>query len=326
MRLITSRSLVQIQPPLPSKKILMVEISIIVPAYNERENIPDLLAETYRMMGDSKLKCELILVDDGSTDETYKEACRLKKKYRFLKILRHKRNFGKTEAILTGLDASKGKLIILLDADLQYSPSCIPTLVAHLKTGFDMVTGWKTGKYEKRFTSSVYNFLSRKLFSIPIHDQNSIKVLKREVLEDIPLRKDWHRYIVALAYDRGYKISEVKVKLHPRKYGTPKYSRAGRIIVGVLDLLSVKFQISFSKKPLLLFGTMGGSLLLIGFILGVVAIILRVFYHHGFRPVLYLIILLILAGLSLFAIGFIVEAIAALGERLTHFERRVKNI
>jgi hypothetical protein len=214
---------------------------------------------------------------------------------------------------------------VLLDADLQYKPKDVPKLVRELSKGFDVVAGWKSGRYEKQTVSSIYNRLSRWLFDIPVHDQNSVKAFRREVLDELPLRKDWHRYLIALARDRGYRISEVRVELHPREFGTPKYGGSWRIVIGVLDMIAVKFQLSFMKKPMLLFGTIGGLFLISGLVTGLVALYLRFGLGRGFRPLLYLVVLLVLAGLSLFALGFLAEAIATVHERISRLEEKMRN-
>jgi glycosyltransferase involved in cell wall biosynthesis len=202
------------------------------------------------MIDESGMDCELVIVDDGSTDSTHEAIVECQKANDFVKSVRHRRNFGKTKALLSGLEVCDGEILVLLDADLQYKPKDVPKLVEELLKGFDVVSGWKSGKYEKQTVSSIYNRLSRWLFDIPVHDQNSVKAFRREVLDELPLRKDWHRYLIALARDRGYRISEVRVELHPRQYGTPKYTGSWRIVIGILDMIAVKFQLSFMKKPI----------------------------------------------------------------------------
>ena len=266
-------------------------VSIIVPAYNEEENIPLLVEKTAEMIRESGLDCELVIVDDGSTDSTYERIASSEKRHNFVRSVRHRSNFGKTKALLSGLEGSSGEILVLLDADLQYRPKDVPRLVSEIDRGYDVVSGWKSGKYQKQFVSSIYNRLSRFLFDIPVHDQNSVKAFKREILEELPLRKDWHRYLIALARDRGYKISEVRVELHPRKFGTPKYTGSWRIVIGMLDMIAVKFQLSFMRKPMLLFGTVGGIFLAAGVIVGLIALYLRFGLGRGFRPMLYLVIL-----------------------------------
>ncbi len=299
------------------------KISIIVPAYNEEDNIPLLVRKTGEMIDESGLDCELVIVDDGSTDSTYERVVECEKSCTFVRSVRHRRNFGKTRALLNGLEKSSGEVLVLLDADLQYEPKDVPRLVKEIARGFDVVAGWKSGKYEKQLVSSIYNRLSRWLFDIPVHDQNSVKAFKREVLEELPLRKDWHRYLIALARDRGYKISEVRVELHPRRFGTPKYTGSWRIVIGILDMIAVKFQLSFMKKPMLLFGTVGGIFLAAGVVAGLVALYLRFGLGRGLSYILYLVILFILAGLSLFALGFLAEAIATVNERISRLEQKL---
>jgi len=299
-----------------------MELSIIVPAFNEVENIPDLLERTAEVISEQKEDWEVVLVDDGSTDGTYEVATSLVSKYPFLKVAKNRTNMGKTEALLTGLASSTGRFIAILDADLQYSPEDIPALVRKLHEGHDLVTGWKVGKYSKRFVSSIYNLLSRWLFKIPVHDQNSVKVMRREILEELHLRKDWHRYIVALAVDRGYSVTEVKVQLYPREKGCQKYAGKGRVFVGLFDLTAIKFQLWLMKKPLLLFGTAALVAFLAGAIVGVYALYLRFVKEIGFRPLLYLVILLILAGFSLFTVGFLAETLASLAHRMEKLEKK----
>jgi len=200
----------------------------------------------------------------------------------------------------------------------------IPLLVEGIEQGLDVVCGWKQGHYEKRFVSSVYNTLSRFLFHIPVHDQNAVKALRREVLEEIPFRRDWHRYIVVLAVNRGFKVGEVKVTLRPRRFGEPKYQGKWRIVIGFLDLVSVEFLTAFARKPMLLFGTLGGLSLFLGIVVGLVSLYLRFVLGVGFRPLLYLVMLLVISGLLLFAMGFLAEMLAMNYEKLMRLERLLK--
>jgi glycosyltransferase involved in cell wall biosynthesis len=301
----------------------MKDLSVIVPAYNEEENIPLVVQEIQSALGDAPFSFEIIFVDDGSTDGTWEEMERVKGNYDNVVTVRHRANLGKTDALLTGYRASAGEALCLFDADLQYKPDDIKRLYQKMRNGFDIVSGWKQGKYSKQFVSNVYNFLSRKLFHLPIHDQNSIKLFKREIMEDIVLRKDWHRFLVALAVNEGYSVGELKVVLQPRRAGRTKYGGKGRILIGIFDLISVKFQITFLRKPMLLFGITGSVFILLGFLTGLVALFLRFVLFQGYRPLLYLVILFILSGLLLLAMGFIGETLASINERITRVESKL---
>jgi glycosyltransferase involved in cell wall biosynthesis len=293
-----------------------MKVSIVVPAYNEAVNIPSLVEEFDRFIKRNR-GYEVIIVDDGSDDGT----ALILKRYRrsYLRSVHHKRNMGKTQAVISGAQIARGDIIVIFDADLQYDPDDIPRLIAMIESGFDVATGWKQGKYDKRFVSNMYNFWARQLFGLEVHDMNAIKAIKKGVLGVIPMRKDWHRYVVPLAKDAGYKVGEIKVNLRPRKHGRPKYQQKSRILIGFFDLLAVKFQLSFMKKPLLYFGTVGLFSFTAGIIVGVIAIILR-FFGHGFRPLLYLVILLVISGILFFSLALIGESIRAILDRLEQRE------
>ncbi len=299
-----------------------IEVSVIVPAYNEEENIPLLMDEFAEMLNQSGLNCEVVLVDDGSDDGTYEKSLECEREYPFLRTFRHTRNRGITDSLITGFDAARGDIYVFFPADLQYSPRDIPRLIQKVREGWEVVTGWKVGRYEKRFVSSVYNYLSRKLFKVPVHDLNSIKAFTKEVVDRIPLRREWHRYMVVLANEKGFDIGEVQVELYPRRFGRTKFG-FWRIPVGILDLVAVKFQLSFTQKPFLLFGSLGGVSLVLGLLVGIVALILRFGFGRGFRPLLYLVILLTLGGLSLFALGFLAEMLAGISDRIERVERKI---
>jgi glycosyltransferase involved in cell wall biosynthesis len=301
-------------------------VSIVVPAYNEVDNIAPLMEKFQEMFAVSKLAGEVILVDDGSTDRTFLKAKECQERYRFLKVIGHKRNRGLTEALMTGFNLAKGEIFVFWPADLQYRPEDIPPMIEKINEGYDVVCGWKKGKYGfKRLVSFIYNNLCRFLFRIKVHDLNSVKAFRREVLENLPLRKDWHRYMVVMAAEQGFRISEVKVKLYPRLSGKSKFS-FWRIPIGFLDLLSVKFQLTFLKKPMLLFGSSGIVLIFLGFLVGLVDIYLRYVLHEGSRLLLYLVILLVLSGISFFALGFLSEALVALKDEIVEMKGKLSRI
>jgi glycosyltransferase involved in cell wall biosynthesis len=300
------------------------DFAVVVPAFDEVENMEALfeaLSETWRRHG---LAGEVVLVDDGSSDGTPEAAARAARGFPGeVRIVRHPTNRGKTEAMVTGADATDRTWIVLFDADLQHSPEEIPRFLEALAAGFDMVTGWKMGRYEKRHVSGIYNRLSRWLFRVPVHDLNSMKAFRRAILDEIPLRHDWHRFFVVLAHDRGYQVTEIPITLYPRTRGRSKYSGIGRIVVGTLDLLSVKTLTTFLRKPLILFGTVGAVLAASGIVIGLVALYYRFMLGQGYRPLIYLVTLLVILGVLLFALGFLAEAIAQLRDRIDHLERRL---
>lgn len=291
-------------------------VSVVVPAYDEAPNMPELFEETADTFRRHDLSAEVVLVDDGSRDgtaEAARQAAGDAGLGEITRVLRHRRNRGKTEALITGARAARGRYLVLFDADLQHSPDEIPRFVEKLEEGYDVVTGRKVGRpYSKRFVSTVYNWLARKIFGVPVHDLNSMKAFRRDVLEAVRLRHDWHRFFVVLAYAQGYSVTEIDITLYPRRHGEPKYSGSGRIVVGALDLISVWFQLLFSRKPMLLFGVSGLGLFGLGAATGLVALYLRFVLQQGYRPLLTLVVLLVVVGLLLFAVGFLAELMASL--------------
>jgi hypothetical protein len=216
---------------------------------------------------------------------------------------------------------------VFYPADLQYMPADIPSLVAPILAGqADVVTGTKQGKYEKRFVSGIYNALCRWLFGVRVTDLNSVKAYRREVMDAVPTRPDWHRFMVVIAASQGFKLAQQPVPLHPRRAGSSKFG-IGRIPVGVLDLMSVWFQLRFGRKPMLFFGVAGALLFLLGLIVGAVALYLRFGPPHvGFRPLLDLIMVLVILGVVLFGFGFVGELLAGMREELRTLDREVQRL
>jgi glycosyltransferase involved in cell wall biosynthesis len=296
-------------------------ISVVVPGHNEEQNIRLAMEAMASMFEDSGLKGEVILVDDGSTDGTLAEARSLEAELPFLRVLTYERRRGLSRALEFGLGAATGDILVFYPADLQFSAHDIPRMVDKILEGHDIVTGWKQGRYEKWFVSAIYNFLSKRLFDIPIHDLNSVKAFRRELLEVFEFRSDFHRYMVVMAVQAGYKPGEVKVTLSPRAAGRSKFTGSWRVMVGLLDFIAVWFQYRFASRPLLLFGSLGIFIALSGFILGLVALYMRFVLQSGFRPLLTLTVLLITVGILLFGMGFLGESIQTLSRRLEQDRR-----
>ena len=301
-----------------------VDVSVVVPAFNEEGNIEPLAEQFATMFATAGFSGEVILVDDGSTDRTAEVGAACERRYPFWRVLRHRSNRGLTSALETGFAAARGNVFVFYPADLQYLPEDIPAMIARINEGYDVVTGWKQGSYgAKRLVSAVYNTLSRILFPGGVHDLNSVKAFRREVVENLTFRRDWHRYMVVMAAQAGYRIGEVKVQLHARHSGQSKFSGLSRIPIGLLDLLAVKFQLSFMKKPLLFFGSLGLVMLALAFGVGVVAVYLRWVLEAGYRPLLTLVMLLAVTGTMFFAMGFLGELLINLKEDISSLRRRL---
>jgi glycosyltransferase involved in cell wall biosynthesis len=303
------------------------DFAVVIPAYNELENVADLVRELRATFERFELEGEVLFVDDGSTDGTGDAARREARDWPRLRVLEHRRNFGKTEALVTAAEATSARWLVLFDADLQHRPDEIPRYLARLDEGWDIVTGRKIGPYEKRVVSSIYNRLSRAIFTLPVSDINSMKAFRRDILDEVWLRHDWHRFFVVLAYARGFSITEIDIDLYPRAKGEAKYSGTRRIVTGLLDLFSVAFFLFFARKPLVFFGVSGLALAALGVLVGVATIVLRVAQWmppFGFRPLLYLVILLETIGFLLFGFGFVAEMVAQQQAELDALQRRLQ--
>lgn len=302
------------------------DFTVVIPAYNEAPVVPDLVRELRESFERYGLDGEVILVDDGSTDGTGDLAEEHARDWGRFRVVRHTTNQGKTEALVSAAAVSTEETLVLFDADLQHSPDDIPRFLEKLDEGWDIVTGRKVGSYDKRAVSSIYNRLSRRIFEVPVSDLNSMKAFRSRVLDGILLRHDWHRFFVVLAHARGASVSEIDIELYPRRAGKAKYQGPLRILVGLLDLISVWFLLLFSRKPLLLFGGTGLALSGLGIIVALVTLYLR-FVHPmigfdpyippmGYRPLLYLVMLLETLGFLLFGFGLVSEQVAQLRDEL----------
>jgi glycosyltransferase involved in cell wall biosynthesis len=300
-----------------------IDVSVLVPAKDEAENLPLFMEQAAAAFANSTVQYEVVVIDDGSSDDTPRVLEALQKKYPFLRVARHRRQRGIADALRTGYLAARGRVLVFYPADLQYKPEDIPRLVAPILAGeSDMVTGYKQGVYEKAFVSKIYNGLSRSLFEIPVRDLNSVKAYRREVMEMLPVRPDWHRYMIVIAAENGFTVTEIPVPLYPRNAGVSKFG-IGRIPIGVLDMLSVWFELRFGRKPLLLFGMTGFALFLLGVLAGLVALAVRIFWGIGFRPLLNLVEICVITG-SVFLVGGLVgEMIAGQRAELRELRRQL---
>jgi glycosyltransferase involved in cell wall biosynthesis len=301
-----------------------IDVSVLVPAKDEAENLPEFLRLCRQALEPAAFSFEVIVVDDGSRDDSAEVLEDLAKQFAFLRVVTHRRQRGIADALRSAGDAAAGDVFVFYPADLQYLPEDIPALVAPILEGrADIVTGTKQGKYEKAFVSRIYNTLCRWLFGVQVTDLNSVKAFRREIMASQPLRPDWHRYMVVIAAADGFRLTSLPVPLYPRRAGQSKFSWK-RIPVGVLDLVSVWFQLKFGRKPLLFFGVLGGILFTIGFLAGVVGLILRYGYGIGFRPLLNLVETMVISGIALFGFGFVGEMVAGMREEVRELARQEK--
>jgi len=256
-----------------------MDISVVIPVHNEERNVTLLHNKLVKILNSLKKKYEIIFIDDGSTDNTYNELLRLKK----VKIIKFRKCFGQTAAMDAGFKAAQGKIIISMDGDLQNDPEDIPKLLEKFN-GYDVICGWRYNrrdKTEKRIFSRLANILRKVLINDKIHDSGcSLRAYKKECFEDLDLMGEMHRFIPAILRWRGFKVGEVKVNHHPRKYGKTKYG-FNRLIRGILDLLTVVFWRKYSSRPLHLFGGFGLILMSLGFLLGIGLLIARQIFGYG---------------------------------------------
>jgi glycosyltransferase involved in cell wall biosynthesis len=305
---------------------LTPEVSVLVPAKDEAENLPEFVKQFTATMESAPFAAELVVVDDGSTDDTPQVLAQLASDHPFLSVVTHRRQRGIADALRSAGEAARGDIFVFYPADLQFLPDEIPDLVQPiLDNEADMVTGTKQGHYEKALVSGIYNRLCRWLFGIRVTDLNAVKAYKRDIMEVVPNRPDWHRFMVVVAAADGYRVTERPVTLRPRTAGKSKFG-IGRIPVGITDLLSVWFKLKFGRKPMLFFGVSGGILFFLGFVAGVAALIVRFGYGVGFRPVLDLITVLVISGIALFGFGFIGEMLASMQEEMRSVRRSLERI
>ena len=305
-----------------------MDISVIVPLLNEAESLPELAAWIERVMAENNFSYEVIMVDDGSTDESWSVIQELHAKNPAIKGIKFRRNYGKSAALNTAFEACQGDVVITMDADLQDSPDEIPELFRMIKEdGYDLVSGWKKVRYDsklaKNIPSKFFNWTTRRMSGIMLHDFNcGLKAYKRDVVKSIEVYSEMHRYIPVIAKWAGFtKIGEKVVIHQKRKHGVSKFGW-NRFINGYLDLLTVSFMSKFGKKPMHFFGSLGSLSFLIGIVITIVLISQKLYRlsHHivGFRqvtdqPLFYLALLAMVFGLMLFLAGYLAELVVRNG-------------
>ncbi|RUT77800.1 glycosyltransferase family 2 protein [Ancylomarina longa] len=300
-----------------------MDISVVVPLYNEEESIPELVAWIDRVMSEHQFSHEIIMVDDGSNDTSWQVIEDLKKKYASVRGIKFRRNYGKSAALFSGFEAAKGEVVITMDADLQDSPDEIPELYRMIKEeGFDLVSGWKRKRYDpisKTIPSKFFNRTARAMSGIKLHDFNcGLKAYRGKVVKSIEVYGEMHRYIPILAKQAGFpKITEKVVQHQERKYGVTKFGLS-RFINGFLDLLSITFISKFGKKPMHFFGLLGTFMFLIGFFASAWIGLQKIYsMSQGEMPPLvtdspyfYIALATMIIGTQLFLTGFVAELVS----------------
>lgn len=302
-------------------------ISVVIPLFNEEENIKLLYPKLKHVLDNLGKNYEIIFIDDGSTDKTAALLHRIYTEDTKVKGIIFRRNFGQTAAISAGFDYAKGEIIVTLDADLQNDPKDIPRLIEKIEEGYDVVSGWRAERKDpflsRRLPSCISNWLTSLFTGVKLHDYGcTLKAYRREIAKDIKLYGEMHRFLPALASWVGASISEVKVSHHSRKYGKSKYGFS-RINRGFLDLLTVKFLLSFATRPIQIFGKFGLISIFAGFICGIILIVAKFIYGVDMtgNPFLYLSILFLLIGGQFISMGLLGEIISR-----TYHESQGKSI
>ena len=292
-----------------------IDLSVLIPLFNERDNLRPLFQKITEVLDGNGLEWEVIFVDDGSDDGSAEIISDLEASFSRVKVVSLRRNFGKSAALDTGFQEAKGKWVVIMDADLQDDPEEIPGLIEMLSDGYDLVSGWRferQDRFIKKYTSRIYNWVTSGMSGIKLHDFNcGLKAMVKEVPVSISLYGELHRYIPVLAYWKGFRITEKKVKHHPRAFGVSKFG-VYRFFAGFMDMLTVMFLTRYAKKPLHLFGGAGLILFIVGVLINGYLVMLSLLGVDFIRvrPLLFLGILLMLIGFQLISTGLLGEMMA----------------
>lgn len=291
-----------------------MKLSIVIPLLNEKESLKVLYQQIKSVIQPLDITYEIIFIDDGSTDGSDKVLFTLYEQDKSVKIIQFRKNYGKSAALAEAFERVTGEYVITMDADLQDDPQEIPHLIQKLEEGYDMISGWKKKRYDplsKRIPSKFFNWFVSKVSGIRLHDFNcGLKIYRKEVLKTLKLYGQLHRFIPMLAHWQGFRVSEIPVQHHPRKYGQSKFG-VSRFTSGFFDLITIVFLSKFKKRPLHLFGVAGLISFLSGLVISIYLTIERIFTHTYLsnRPILFLGILLIIVGIQFVSIGLLGEMI-----------------
>jgi glycosyltransferase involved in cell wall biosynthesis len=309
----------------------MLDLSIVLPIYNESENIPGLYDELMPALEKLGRSFEVIAVDDGSRDDSYAQLKALHARDERLRVVRFRRNFGQTAAFAAGFSRARGKVVITMDADLQNDPADIPCLLAKIDAGYDVVSGWRQDRWKegmfslftRRIPSATANWLISRVTGVYLHDYGcALKAYCIDIVREIRLYGDLHRFIPAIASLYGVEVAEVPVNYRPRRFGQSKYG-IGRTVRVLLDLLTVRFLLSYSTRPIHIFGLLGLLSVFLGVAVSLYLSIMKFFYGVALaeRPLLLFAILLMMVGVQLVTMGLLGEMVVR-----TYYESQDKPI
>ena len=290
-----------------------MDVSMVIPLLDEEDSLVELTERIVSQLEQLQKSYEILFIDDGSKDNSFKVILGLKETYSAIRIIQFRKNFGKSAALSEGFKRAIGEIVITMDADLQDDPDEIPNLIAKIESGYDLVSGWKKERHDpigKTIPSKLFNATTRKLTGIKIHDFNcGLKAYRKEVIKAIPVYGELHRYLPVLAHWQGFKVGEVVVQHHARKFGVSKFG-VRRFFSGFFDLMTVLFITRYRHKPLHLFGLFG---LIVGAAGVVILLYLSIIWFQGqgigHRPLLFLGVLLVIVGGQSFSLGLIGEMI-----------------
>jgi glycosyltransferase involved in cell wall biosynthesis len=300
----------------PAKPADDLDLSVVIPLYNEEESLPALIAELHQVLGPTHLSYEVVLVDDGSTDNSFGLAKSMAASDPALSVVRFRRNFGQTAAMQAGLDAARGRAVVTMDADLQNDPASIPLMLDKLAEGYDMVAGWRVNRKDafinRKLPSMIANWVISATTKVSLHDYGcTLKAMTGDVAKELRLYGEMHRFIPAVASWIGVRMVEMKVNHRARRFGTSKYG-IGRTLRVILDLLTVRFMQSYLVRPMQVFGLAGLLSLFLGVGVCTWLGIEKLFFHAQLadRPLLLLGILLIVVGIQLLSLGLVADVVS----------------
>jgi len=303
----------------------VISISVVVPARNEEATIAQVVQRSFQAFAELGRAGEVLVVNDGSRDRTGAILTELQSQHPTLRVFTHRRSQGMTAGLQKMFNASRGEIVILIPADMESDPLLdVPTLVRHMEANdLDVVAGWRQGRKDgKVFASAIYNLVMRNLAGVPVHDGNWIKAMRREMIENLPpLRSDWHRFLLMIAVHQGFRLGEVQTGYKPRAAGSSKFGWE-RIPKSFLDILVLKFLLTFSGAPMRFFGGLGLAGIVLSLLTFVYLTGLYIFTDTQQRPVFLAAGILAVISVLLLLVGFLAELIVTQGERITQLEKR----